>query len=1095
LPLIINYCYLASPAAVCLVWSAACLPINMLQEGDKLPLKPDSFVSLAFGEPKLSLVIWVNQKSPSIFSCCFPVPASSRWSEHLSQPADEKEAWDGRGSARRGAQPTARRPGTLPRHAGCPEPRAHPSDGAEERTAGAGTGLSRRGLWVPGAEEPQREWEALGATAPEPRSGWTRRGAEPHAELGAEVSHRCHCPGHLVGVPRVGVWGRTSPSPPPAGSIPAHPCGRDLGRLCSTRGRGGRGSQQNPHPRAARPCGDGLMRCPGWAGEGWVPVPEEPGVPSLWPCLKRGQGSAGVPPPREAAFRSAGLRGDGWREGRGRWAFSDCSEASGGGWAPIFFLCPTAACFYYYYYFLFLSWLAPCELCRLCGRWVNWGWAGEPVAALGKGCSPELGGCSQTPPSAGGLWPGTSWQRRSWIWGTETASSPALLLGDLFSSTKRCECGGLLRKRVARQVGVTQGAGDGGGETEALGKVWLERLEMCLHGGKLKKYLNLLIGTWWLHFVPLKIFLLFPLAASCSWEVYSPREGCVLHLNAATSNSATPRGRGPCWGCPAPHAEESSAAGFTRRRPRKGFCLRPRGCRSRARVSAAGQRGPTRKGRLLWKAGCADRPQNASRVAKPQRSAGTGPAPEAINSLPAPVWAGSLLQLGKTEAQSKLNDLPRIRYVGMVWMRALPVGGNVFLSNLGFCCCCTEICLSTASAFIAPDSLQCCGIEVFVTAPSCLAMLSCSAASGCAGARRSQVRDVWLGVGRGTLLTPGNVTGRFHEAQHLAAASLAARQVPLALRCASRCAASSRAGWHTAPPDRLPRHRAARTRGFVSEPTGLVGSQQRGLFRAESDPACFETHLGCNRQMMGLVQLRSLWHQTPWCRESEGFQNRSRLPRAPPASLPGCPELGGTLPAPTWLCPRVPQPGARGLGWLQPASCAAGNCFTTRGRSPPRSGLDCLHQQGGADNIHPAATRRCPVKPRQAIPGWKISPGKKSLGGKRRQQELVRGLGTGRDGAPRRGRRARKRSPHAHGTPTSPTLLRCGGGHSPAAARGLRAVLGGRVGDEEHRWPAARPGGDRADGVRSSAPAGRPEMKQQVSDTVVLACRVESPGF
>ena len=42
-----------------------------------------------------------------------------------------------------------------------------------------------------------------------------------------------------------------------------------------------------------------------------MPVPEEPGVPSLWPCLKRGQGSAGVPPPREAAFRSAGLRGDG----------------------------------------------------------------------------------------------------------------------------------------------------------------------------------------------------------------------------------------------------------------------------------------------------------------------------------------------------------------------------------------------------------------------------------------------------------------------------------------------------------------------------------------------------------------------------------------------------------------------------------------------------------------------------------------------------------------------------------------------------------------------------------------------------------------
>lgn len=43
----------------------------------------------------------------------------------------------------------------------------------------------------------------------------------------------------------------------------------------------------------------------------------------------------------------------------------------------------------------------------------------------------------------------------------------------------------------------------------------------------------------------------------------------------------------------------------------------------------------------------------------------------------------SLVQLGKIEAQSKLNDLPELRYVGMMCVCAIPVCGNAFLSNPG----------------------------------------------------------------------------------------------------------------------------------------------------------------------------------------------------------------------------------------------------------------------------------------------------------------------------------------------------------------------------------------------------------------------------
>lgn len=62
-------------------------------------------------------------------------------------------------------------------------------------------------------------------------------------------------------------------------------------------------------------------------------------------------------------------------------------------------------------------------------------------------------------------------------------------------------------------------------------------------------------------------------------------------------------------------------------------------------------------------------------------------------------------------AQSKLNDLPRLRYMGMICVCAIPVCGNAFLSNAGISSCpgvgmcCAAGWLCTACVFIALDFL------------------------------------------------------------------------------------------------------------------------------------------------------------------------------------------------------------------------------------------------------------------------------------------------------------------------------------------------------------------------------------------------------
>lgn len=90
--------------------------------------------------------------------------------------------------------------------------------------------------------------------------------------------------------------------------------------------------------------------------------------------------------------------------------------------------------------------------------------------------------------------------------------------------------------------------------------------------------------------------------------------------------------------------------------------------------------------------------------------------------------ASSLVQLGKIEAQSKLNDLPELRYVGMMCVCAIP-RGNAFVSNpgsavaqvLGVLCCRM---VTYSLCFHSPGfSVGSCEIELFVTTSSWLLVL------------------------------------------------------------------------------------------------------------------------------------------------------------------------------------------------------------------------------------------------------------------------------------------------------------------------------------------------------------------------------------
>lgn len=96
----------------------------------------------------------------------------------------------------------------------------------------------------------------------------------------------------------------------------------------------------------------------------------------------------------------------------------------------------------------------------------------------------------------------------------------------------------------------------------------------------------------------------------------------------------------------------------------------------------------------------------------------------AINSLL--TQGSSSVQLGKIEALSELNDLPKLRFMGMICVCAIPVCGNVLLSNPGFsagkCWCCRLVTFSLSfhsSGFSAGS----CEIELFVTTSSWLLVL------------------------------------------------------------------------------------------------------------------------------------------------------------------------------------------------------------------------------------------------------------------------------------------------------------------------------------------------------------------------------------